>query len=128
MSCCPNCGHTWSTAKRKPTAPTVTKPTEEMTHEELFAHYKATAPLEDVRFYLRCSSSPAVKAGLLALELSILNLTIPRSDVYRQLWKLKAQWATECYWLRVAVPAARIERRRLRAAARLNADAARKAA
>ena len=118
-ACCPTCGRKFAAPKRSPVG-NLAKSTADMSTAELFAHFKATAALEDVRFYLHTvKGSPAVMAGLQALELSILNLKIPRADVYRQLWKLKAQWAGENYWRRVIVPAERRELRRLNAAARL---------
>jgi hypothetical protein len=114
---CPNCAHTWTTTK-KTTTPA--KPIEGMSVTELYAHYKKTAPLEDTRFFLRvCSLSPAVRRGAESLEAAIVNLSLPRADVYRQLYELQDRWRQENYWGLVVVPAARIERRRVKAAGRM---------
>ncbi len=92
--------------------------TADMSTSELYAHYKATAPAEDVRFFARNAiMSDLVRAGVQALELAIAG-QIPRAEVYRQLTALQDTWRRQNYQGSVVVPAARIERRRTRAAER----------
>ncbi len=114
--CCPTCGRKFAT--RKPKADSIDRSTADMSTSELYAHYKATAPAEDVRFFARNAiMSDLVRAGVQALELAIAG-QIPRAEVYRQLTALQDTWRRQNYQGSVVVPAARIERRRTRAAER----------
>ena len=99
---CPNCAHVFTTtAAKKPKAdiPILSDAdvnTAAMDLKTLFAHYKATAPLEDVRFFLRIGSlSPAVRAGLEALELAILHTKPSRQAIYREYGRLQDRWRAE---------------------------------
>jgi len=116
MACCPQCGHTWNASKRK-AAPEAAAPvdTSTMTKTELYAHYKATAPEGDVWFWLKHAKlSPALRLDFEAL----LVAKLPRVEHYRRLTALQDRWRREDHWRRVALPTARTERRRQRAATR----------
>lgn len=87
-----------------------------MSNAQLFAHYKRTAPLEDVRFWIRSAGlSPELRSAFVALESWITSSNPPRADIYRELRNLQDQYRHERYWARVIVPRERIERRKLRA-------------
>lgn len=112
---CPHCGKALPSKAR---AKTQARPidTAAMTPDQLFAHYKATAPLEDVRFWIRTAkASPELRSAFVALESWIETSKPARADVYRELRTLQDQWREERYWIRVVVPAERIERRKMRA-------------
>ena len=94
---CPTCGRKLPAAK--PSQPILSDAdvnTAAMDLKTLYAHYKATAPLEDVRFFLRIGSlSPAVRAGLETLELAILHTTPTRAAIYREYGRLQDLWRKE---------------------------------
>lgn len=93
-NCCPTCGRKLATTKPTPAAqPTDTA---ELSTADLYAHYKRTAPLEDVRFMLRIGSlSPAVRAGFEALELAILHTKPTRQAIYKEYGRLQAAWRAD---------------------------------
>ena len=121
MKLCPHCGKSIEPVKRaKPPADVGSVDTSKMTNAELFAYYKKTGPLEDVRFFIRTGIlSPAVRAGAEALEAAILELKPARAEIFRQLGNLQDRWRRERYFETVIAPAARLERRRLKARARM---------
>lgn len=62
---CPNCSHTFTPETRQRSTPAAVADTATMTTAELFAHYKRTAPLEDLRFILRAPDlSPGLRARI----------------------------------------------------------------
>ena len=70
--------------------------TSRLSDAELFRHYKRTAPVEDLRFFLRHARlSPDLRAdgeALLALGCRDTGGTLSRSDWYRQLTALQDRW------------------------------------
>jgi len=93
---CPHCGQTIQPSKpRKPRLAESTD-TASMTDAQLFAYYKRTAPLSDLRFWLNnARMSDQLRAGFIALESAAQTLTIPRPAFYRQLTALQALWRQE---------------------------------
>lgn len=89
--CCAMCGR----AFKAPKAIQAPKDPATMTKAELFAHYRKTAPVEDVRF--------AIRAGVQMSEplrddwQALLGLapSIARAETYRRLHSLQARWRTE---------------------------------
>ncbi len=67
MPNCPTCGHRITAAKPRPAAPDVVVNTATMNDRDLFAYYKRTSPLEDVRGLLRATLSPNLRARTEAL-------------------------------------------------------------
>ncbi len=60
--CCSECGRSLPKPKIAPNVDTAN-----MTDAELFRHYKQTAPIEDLRFYLRNPQTPELVARIMAL-------------------------------------------------------------
>jgi len=87
---CPCCGRAYPKAKAA-----VVVNTAELSEKDLFAHYKRTAPVEDVKFRLRLSSlSPDVRQGferlLVTLEAQGGKATTATKHEYLrldQLWR-----------------------------------------
>lgn len=69
--------------------------TSTLTRDQLFAHYKQTAPLEDTRFFIRHCSVDTICRQAVELEYDILNTTIKRAEAYRRLTALQDQWRRE---------------------------------
>ena len=99
---CPNCAHVFTTtaAKPKPSQSILSDAdvnTAAMDLKTLYAHYKATAPLEDVRFALRhlAGYSLELRAGYEALELTILHTKPTRQAIYREYSRLQDRWRAE---------------------------------
>ena len=65
---CPCCGRAFPKAK---TAPVVN--VSELSEKDMFAYYKRTAPVENVRFQLRLNLSPELRAGYTALLETLEN-------------------------------------------------------
>ena len=66
MTCCPTCGRRMTTPRAETTLGPVD--TALMSDAELTAHYRRTAPIENVRFHLRLRTVPSdIRAGLEAL-------------------------------------------------------------
>jgi hypothetical protein len=87
--CCPTCGRTLP--KPRIVAPADTAA---MSDSQLFAHYKKTAPIEDVRFFLRTAIlSPALRADLEQLAANAPAMT--RADIYRRYVVLQDMWRRE---------------------------------
>jgi hypothetical protein len=94
VNCCPTCGRKFTATKPKPTEPTADTAT--MSNAAMFAHYKRTAPLEDVRFMLRVARmSDGLRAGFEALELAIQQTNPTRAAIYREYGQLQAAWRAE---------------------------------
>lgn len=70
-----------------------------MNDKELFASYKKSAPLEDLRFFLRVVDCSAGLSGrLLALLIEAFDgekLKVTRADFYRRFWALQDRWRQE---------------------------------
>ncbi len=99
---CPNCGHgfTTTTAKAEKPQPILSDDdvnTAQMDLKALYAHYKATAPLADVRFALQhlAGYSLELRAGYEALELAILHTKPTRAAIYREYGRLQDLWRAE---------------------------------
>lgn len=89
---CPTCGR--RLPQPKITVPTVTD-TRTMSDTALFAYYKRTAPLEDVRFTLSYATLSAnLRARFEALEARITS-GLSRADAYRAYEALQADWRAE---------------------------------
>lgn len=88
LSCCPTCGRKLPASKPVRVVRQAID-TSSLSHAELYAHYKRTAPLEDVRFTLRYGVlSPSLRAGFEAL-LAVAE-TLNRTAFYRQYNELQA--------------------------------------
>jgi hypothetical protein len=59
---CPCCGRAFPKAKLTPVVNVA-----ELSEKDMFAHYKRTAPVENVKFQLRLGLSPDLRAGYTAL-------------------------------------------------------------
>ena len=100
-NCCPTCGRKLPTAKpAKATTPILSDAdvdTSTMDLKTLFAHYRATAPLEDVRFMLRHLNgySLELRAGFEVLELAILHTNPTRKAIYQEYGRLQDRWRAE---------------------------------
>jgi hypothetical protein len=93
MPTCPNCRHTWTAPKR--TKPQQTAPdTAEKSEAELYAHYKRTAPAEDIAFWI---ANVRMSAGLLLWfkGLALAQPDLNRTDFYRQFRNLQDAWRRE---------------------------------
>jgi hypothetical protein len=70
-----------------------------MSDAELYRHYRQTAPVEDLRFFLRNASTPpdlrAAGERLLAEGCRATGGTLSRSDWYRRLTALQDRWRRE---------------------------------
>ena len=73
--------------------------TSRLSDAELFRHYKQTAPVEDLRVFLRHARlSPDLRAdgeALLAVGCRDTGGTLSRSDWYRRLTALQDRWRRE---------------------------------
>ena len=73
--------------------------TSRLSDAELFRQFKRTAPIEDLRFFLRHARlSPALRAdgdALLAASCRNTGGTLSRSDWYRRLTALQDRWRRE---------------------------------
>jgi len=112
---CVTCGRPFAVAK-------VAKPvdTAQLSVKALYAHFRASAPLEDVRFFLATAVlSSATRAAVKAL---LATGCTNRAETYRQLGALQDRWRAEDYWHRIVVPRKRLARRRARAQRRTHAQ------
>ena len=95
---CPCCGRPLGrprpTVRSADSGPSVD--TSKLSDAELFKHYKRTAPVEDLRFFLRHARlSPELQASgdaLLAAGCRDTGGTLSRSDWYRRLTALQDRW------------------------------------
>jgi len=86
MPCCPKCSHSWGARKN---GHAVAHPGAEASIEAIYAYYKATAPVEDVRFF---ASQVGGAYGERASMLLDVVLTLPRAEVYRRLTVIQDDW------------------------------------
>lgn len=88
MTTCPTCGHRSRETKKT----TVPVDVATMTDTDLFAHYKRTAPQEDLKFFLKLTTlSPVVRAN----AESLIGSTLSRTEFYRQFTYLQDVWRRE---------------------------------
>jgi hypothetical protein len=88
--CCPTCGRAYPKPKRAPQSAIVD--TARMSEQELRAHYKRTAPVEDVRFGLRPGRVLPDDLRARWEELATNADTMNRAEVYRRLNALQCEW------------------------------------
>ena len=93
---CPHCQQTIK-APRKPKGPELIHgDTSQMTDAEVFAYYKRTAPLEDLRFMLRnARMSERLRGACLALEAAATVTTVSPAAFKAQYLRLQAEWRIE---------------------------------
>jgi hypothetical protein len=95
---CPCCGR--PVQRPRPTMqPAVPVDTGPLSDADVFGHFKRTAPVEDLRFFLRHARlSTALRAdgdALLAAGCRDTGGRLPRADWYRQLTALQDRWRRE---------------------------------
>jgi hypothetical protein len=110
VSTCPSCGRPLRRPRHTPVPAEASIDTRGMSDTELYRHFKRTAPVEDLRFFLRVASvSPEVRAAgeaLLAAGCHDTGGTLSRADWYRRLTTLQDRWRQEpAGTLRQDVPA-----------------------
>ena len=100
-STCPSCGRPIRRPRHTPApaAYPASIDTGRMSDTELYRHYRQTAPVEDLRFFLRSPSTPpdlrAAGERLLAEGCRDTGGTLSRSDWYRRLTALQDRWRRE---------------------------------
>lgn len=98
---CPSCGRPIRRARNTPPGAEFTElvDTSQLSDAELFRHFRRTAPVEDLRFFLRHARlSPALRAdgdALLAAGCRDTGGMLTRSQWYRQLTSLQDRWRRE---------------------------------
>ncbi len=98
---CPGCGRPMRRQPRAPLPAGATAPidTSGLSDTEIYRHYKRTAPVEDLRFFLahaRLSSDlRAAGDALLAAGCRETGGTVSRSEWYRRLTALQDAWRRE---------------------------------
>jgi len=101
VSTCPSCGRPIRRPRHTPAqaALLVVVDTSRMSDTELYRYYRRTAPVEDLRFFLRHGPlSPDLRAGgeaLLAEGCRDTGGALSRSDFYRRLTALQDRWRRE---------------------------------
>jgi hypothetical protein len=112
MITCPHCAHQWTPAKPARPRAIVTS-TEDLSVTQLYAVYRKSAPLEDVRFFKRTAiCSPELQQYVEALETEIINGTLTQpAQIYRRLTVLQDAWRAAQYWQLVVRPAERLAQR-----------------
>ena len=101
VSACPSCGRPSLRRRRAPAPTTLQAPvdTSRMSYAELYRHYRRTAPVEDLRFFLRHARlSPSLRADgdtLLAAGCRETGGVVPRVEWYRRLTALQDRWRRE---------------------------------
>jgi hypothetical protein len=97
VSTCPSCGRPIRRPRHTtaPAALSALVDTSRMSDTELYRHYRRTAPVEDVRFFLRHTHSPDLQAAgeaLLAEGCRDTGGALSRSAFYRRLTALQDAW------------------------------------
>ena len=98
---CPSCGRPLQRPRQslRPVEPASPVDTSALSNAELFRHFKQTAPVDDLRFFLRHTRlSPALQAAgeaLLAAGCRETGGTLSRADWYRRLTALQDRWRQE---------------------------------
>ena len=97
VSACPSCGRPMR--RPRPAESAAVVDTHRISDADVYRHFKRTAPLEDLRFFLRHARlSPARRAdgdALLAVGCRDTGGTLSRSDWYRRLTALQDRWRRE---------------------------------
>jgi hypothetical protein len=90
MSCCPTCGR--PLPRPKPAKAEIVD-TAIMSDADLFAYYRKTAPIEDLRFFLRhAHMSPGLRADA---EVLLNGPKLPCTEHYQRLRALQDRWRRE---------------------------------
>jgi hypothetical protein len=106
---CPCCGRAYPKAKLAPVVNVA-----ELSEKDMFAYYKRTAPVEDVKFQLRLASLPAeIRAGYEALLEALTNMAGKATPDTRREYLRLQQVQRE---LRERAPRLRLARRLARVA------------
>ena len=101
VSACPSCGRPIRRPRQAHTLATVpaSVDTSRMSDTDLYRYYHRTAPVEDLRFFLRLTRlSPVLRAdgeALLAVGCRDTGGALTRSDWYRRLTALQDRWRRE---------------------------------
>lgn len=97
-TCCPTCGRALAKAPKRATEGALTPELRAgMTDAEVFAHYKRTAHVEDVRRFYRfgiVERMPKEIQEAFDALLADVEAGLPRATTYRRLWPLVEQWGT----------------------------------
>ena len=92
---CPQCGHSWQLERKSKPTP-VEKSTAEMSTAELYAFYKRTSHIEDVRFFSQAMARAGI--GTIANQAIVLLVEaehgLARTEVLRRLLRLQESWRT----------------------------------
>jgi len=92
---CPTCGHV-TRPRTQSTGADAPVDLATLSDAALYAHYKRTAPFEDLAFWLRTITVPAIRAALVDLRVAAFtpdgDLLIPRAEFYRRFTRLQAAW------------------------------------
>jgi hypothetical protein len=101
VSACPSCGRPMRRPRQAHARATVPASTDtsQMSETDLYRYYHRTAPVEDLRFFLRVARlSPGLRANgeaLLAIGCRDTGGALTRSDWYRRLTALQDRWRRE---------------------------------
>ena len=101
VSTCPSCGRPMRGPRHAATPTTLPAPvdTHRMSYADLYRHYHRTAPVEDLRFFLRHAQlSPVLRADgetLLAAGCRETGGALSRPEWYRRLTALQDRWRRE---------------------------------
>lgn len=101
VSACPSCGRPIRPPRHAPAPTTFQAPvdTSRMSYADLYRHYRRTAPVEDLRFFLRHARlSPELRAdgdALLAAGYRDTGGVVSRVEWYRRLTALQDRWRRE---------------------------------
>ena len=88
--CCITCGR--ALPKPRPAKAEIVD-VSAMSDADLFAHYRRTAPMEDLKFFLRVAEmSPGLRADA---ETMLNGPKLPRTEHYRRLCNLQDRWREE---------------------------------
>jgi hypothetical protein len=96
VSTCPCCGRPFGRSRRTEPTPVDTRT---LSDAEVFRYFKRTAPIEDLRFFLRHARlTPELRAdgeALLAVGYRDTGGQLSRTDWYRRLTALQDRWRRE---------------------------------
>lgn len=109
-ACCPTCGRAYAKPKAAPDRTSI-DPT---SIAEVYAHYKRTAPVEDVRFALRVGvvMSPELAIDWAVLLADVEAGRVQRAEGYRRLYRLQERWRRDRLYAERAERASMIEQAR----------------
>lgn len=105
---CPTCGHRKTVKTPKPKHDHVDLSS--LSRDELYAHYKRTAPVEDVRFWLRARMSEPIRDEFNLLMVEAMSGPVrdykTRFTNLRDRWRQERagdRWPSKAAWNRLAV-------------------------